>query len=90
MTTRESSFRHPHGVALLPFTACALTLTDFRRLAVPRAVVWGTEDTVDSLASGHTTAAALHVPLTLVPHAAHLSMLADPAGVAAAIERAAS
>ena len=67
-----------------------VTLTDLRRLAVPRAVVWGTEDTVDSLASGRTTAAALHVPLTLVPHAGHLSMLADPAGVAAAIERAAS
>ena len=65
-----------------------VTLTALRRLAVPRAVVWGAEDNVDSLASGRATAQALHVPLELIPHAGHLSMLANPAGVAAAIERA--
>ena len=63
-----------------------VTLTALRHLAVPRAVVWGTEDNVDSLASGRATAHALQVPLELVPHAGHLSMLANPAGVAAAIE----
>jgi pimeloyl-ACP methyl ester carboxylesterase len=55
---------------------------------MPRAVIWGAEDTVDSLASGRATAQALNVPLTLIPHAGHLSMLANPADVAAAIERA--
>ena len=66
-----------------------VTLTALRRLAVPRAVVWGADDNVDSLASGRGTARALQVPLELVPHAGHLSMLANPAGVAGAIERAA-
>ena len=67
-----------------------VTIADLRRLTVPRAVVWGAEDNVDSVASGRATARALHVPLLLIPHAGHLSMLARPAAVAAAIERAAS
>jgi len=67
-----------------------VTIADLRRLTVPRAVVWGAEDNVDSVASGRATARALHVPLQLIPHAGHLSMLARPAAVAAAIERAAS
>jgi pimeloyl-ACP methyl ester carboxylesterase len=61
-----------------------------RRLRVPRAVVWGADDTVDSVASGHAAASALHVRLDLIPGAGHLSMLARPAAVAAAIERVAS
>ena len=60
-----------------------------RTLRVPRAVVWGADDTVDSLASGRATAASLGVRLTLVAHAGHLSMLAQPRSVAAAIGRAA-
>lgn len=65
-----------------------VTLEALRRVAVPRAVIWGAEDTVDSLAAGRATAAALGVRLALVPHAGHLSMLANPTAVAAAIERA--
>lgn len=56
------------------------------RIMVPRAVVWGSDDTVDSVASGRATAAALHVPLQLIPDAAHLSMLANPTAVADAID----
>jgi hypothetical protein len=44
-----------------------LTLTQLARLRVPRAVIWGANDTVDSLASGRTTAAALHTRLQTIP-----------------------
>ena len=64
-----------------------VSLADIARVRVPRAVVWGADDNVDSVSSGRTTASALHVPLILVPHAGHLSMLANPKATAAAIER---
>jgi hypothetical protein len=44
-----------------------LTLTQLARLRVPRAVIWGANDTVDSLASGRTTAAALPTRLQTIP-----------------------
>lgn len=59
-----------------------LTLRQLGRLRVRRAVIWGAEDTVDSVASGRTTAAALHTRLELVPRAGHLSMLAAPRPIA--------
>jgi pimeloyl-ACP methyl ester carboxylesterase len=65
-------------------------LADLRRVRVPRAVVWGAFDTVDAVGAGRRSAAALGTRFTLVPQAGHLSMLANPAGVAAAIERAAA
>lgn len=63
-----------------------VTRAQLGHLTVPRAVVWGADDDVDSRSSGRATAAALHVPLTLIPNAGHLSMLADPGAVAAAID----
>jgi pimeloyl-ACP methyl ester carboxylesterase len=66
-----------------------VSLADLGRLRVPRAVVWGAYDTVDSLDSGKATASALGVRLVIIPRAGHLSMLANPRGTAAAIERAA-
>ena len=62
-----------------------LTLHQLTRLRVPRAVIWGAEDTVDSLASGRTTAAALHTRLRIIPQAGHLSMLAQPGATAVRI-----
>lgn len=62
-----------------------LTLRQLSELRVPRAVIWGAEDTVDSLASGRATARALHTALWLVPGAGHLSMLAQPEATAARI-----
>jgi pimeloyl-ACP methyl ester carboxylesterase len=59
-----------------------VSLDELRTITVPRAVVWGADDTVDAVASGRASAAALGVPLELVPGAGHLSMLAPPAGVA--------
>jgi pimeloyl-ACP methyl ester carboxylesterase len=64
-----------------------LTLTQLTLLHVPRAVLWGANDTVDSLASGRTTAAALHTRLQTIPRAGHLSMLARPRATANRILR---
>jgi pimeloyl-ACP methyl ester carboxylesterase len=59
-----------------------LELAQLARLRIPRAVIWGADDTVDSVGSGRTTATALHTGLELVPRAGHLSMLAQPKAVA--------
>jgi pimeloyl-ACP methyl ester carboxylesterase len=59
-----------------------LTLPQLARLRVPRAVLWGADDNVDSLASGRASAAALHTRLVTIPGAGHVSMLARPAAVA--------
>jgi len=59
-----------------------VSLAGLKKITVPRAVVWGSYDNVDSLASGRASAAALGVPLELVQGAGHLSMLAQPARVA--------
>ncbi len=56
------------------------------RVAVPRLVVWGSEDTVDSVAAGRRTAAVLHSRFVEIPRAGHLSMLAAPGAVASAID----
>ena len=59
-----------------------LTLSRLAHLRTPRAVIWGANDTVDSLASGRATAAALHTRFQTIPGAGHLSMLARPRAVA--------
>jgi pimeloyl-ACP methyl ester carboxylesterase len=78
----ENAFRHlfaggPNGV----------TVAELERVRVPRAVVWGVDDTVDSVSAGRETARRLRTPFVLVPHAGHLSMLGNPRAVASAIER---
>lgn len=64
-----------------------LTTSQLHRIRVPRAVVWGAGDNVDSVASGRATAAALGVHLETIPRAGHLSMLAEPQRVASLILR---
>jgi pimeloyl-ACP methyl ester carboxylesterase len=64
-----------------------VTLASLHRIGVPRAVVWGAADTVDSVASGERTAAALGVRPELIAGAGHLSMLARPRAVANAVLR---
>jgi pimeloyl-ACP methyl ester carboxylesterase len=56
-------------------------------VSVPRLVVWGSDDTVDSVSAGRETAALMHAPFVEIPGAGHLSMLAQPALVARALER---
>jgi pimeloyl-ACP methyl ester carboxylesterase len=67
-----------------------LSLADLRHVSVPRVVVWGADDSVDSVAAGRTTAAALRSRFVLIPGSGHLSMLAAPRAVAAAIDQAAT
>ncbi len=82
----ERPFRVPGTAAelreLMGHGLPGVTLTQLSQIRVPRAVVWGAEDTVDSVGSGHATAAALGVPLEVIPGAGHLSMLSQPALVA--------
>jgi pimeloyl-ACP methyl ester carboxylesterase len=64
-----------------------LSLGDLKRVSVPRAVVWGAEDSVDSVSAGRRTATALRSSFVLIPRSGHLSMLAQPRAVATAIAR---
>jgi pimeloyl-ACP methyl ester carboxylesterase len=62
-------------------------LDELRGVRVPRVVVWGAEDHVDDVSAGRTTARTVRARFVLVPRAGHLSMLAQPGAVAAAVER---
>jgi pimeloyl-ACP methyl ester carboxylesterase len=68
--------------ALVAHGLPGVSLEDLKKITVRRAVVWGADDDVDSVASGRASANALGVRLELIPAAGHLSMLAQPAGVA--------
>src|SRR5690349_16060261 len=46
-----------------------VSLDGLKRITVPRAVVWGADDNVDSIASGRASAAGLGVRLQIVPGA---------------------
>ena len=90
----ERPFRVPGTAselrALVAHGLPGVPLRELSKLTVPRAVVWGAQDTVDSVASGRASAGALGVPLELVPRAGHLSMLSNPVQVAALILQSAS
>lgn len=64
-----------------------VTKADLQRVRVPSLVVWGADDSVDSLSAGRTTARIMRAPFVVIPGAGHLSMLAAPRRVAAAIAR---
>jgi len=55
-----------------------LTRPELAGLKVPRLVLRGADDTVDSSADGRATAAALHTRLVAIAGAGHLSMLEQP------------
>ena len=57
-----------------------------RLVRVPRLVLWGADDRVDSPAAGRKTARLLRTPFVAIPGAGHLSMLAAPEAVAARID----
>jgi pimeloyl-ACP methyl ester carboxylesterase len=78
----EAAFRSLLGNGLQGFR-----LADLRGVRVPRLVVWGAEDHVDEVSAGRASARALGARFVLVPLAGHLSMLANPRAVAAAIEK---
>lgn len=73
----------PHGIQ-------GWKLDDLERVHVPAVVVWGAHDTTDGVSEGRASAKALRAPFVLLPRAGHLSMLADPVGVARAVDGAAA
>ena len=54
---------------------------------MPALVVWGAEDSVDSVPAGKLTAQDLHARFVELPNAGHLSMLLAPRKLAAAIAK---
>ena len=75
---------------MLPNGIAGWTPADLRRVhGVPVVVAWGADDTVDSVSAGRASAKALRAPFVVLPGAGHLSMLVDPGGLAAAVERVA-
>ena len=75
---------------LLSYGIQGFRLDELKAVRGPRIVVWGADDTVDSVSAGRHTAAALHARFVLVPAAGHLSMLSNPVAVATAIDTFAS
>ena len=67
-----------------------VTRETLRRVRVPRLVVWGVDDRVDSPAAGRATAALLRSRFVEIPRAGHLSMLEAPRAVARAVSRVAA
>ncbi len=76
--------------SLLSYGIQGVSTGALERVRVPRIVVWGAHDMVDSMSAGRRTAALLHARFVTVPRAGHLSMLAAPVEVARAIERLAA
>lgn len=74
-------------VSMLGHGIQGVSTATLAHVRVPARVVWGSEDTVDSVSAGRRTAAIMHAPFVEIPGAGHLSMLAQPSRVARAIER---
>ena len=66
-----------------------VSVSTLEQVMVPTLVARGAHDTVDSVGAGRHSAALLRAPFVEIPGAGHLSMLAQPGAVAAAIERTA-
>jgi pimeloyl-ACP methyl ester carboxylesterase len=70
---------------LLGYGIQGVSPATLRRVRVRRLVLWGAQDSVDSVAAGRHTATLLHATFVAIPRAGHLSMLAAPTAVAQAI-----
>jgi pimeloyl-ACP methyl ester carboxylesterase len=73
--------------SMLKYGIQGVSVSTLESLRPPAVVAWGSHDTVDPVSAGRKTAALLHAPFVEIPGAGHLSMLARPGSVAAAIER---
>jgi pimeloyl-ACP methyl ester carboxylesterase len=62
-------------------------LADLRRVRVRALVLWGQNDTVDSVSAGRASARALGVRFRILPGAGHLSMLGAPDTLARELAR---
>jgi pimeloyl-ACP methyl ester carboxylesterase len=72
--------------SLLSYGIQGVSVKVLEHVRVPRLVLWGAHDTVDSVSAGRRTAALLRARFLTVPRAGHLSMLASPAAVARGID----
>lgn len=61
-------------------------LSRLRSVKVPTLVLWGAQDTGDSVPAGRKSAQALRAPFHLLPQAGHLSMLAAAVAIAGEID----
>jgi pimeloyl-ACP methyl ester carboxylesterase len=61
-------------------------LAQLRTVRVPALVLWGAQDTVDSVPAGRKSAQALRAPFHMLAGAGHLSMLAAPKAIAGEID----
>jgi pimeloyl-ACP methyl ester carboxylesterase len=72
--------------AMLRYGIQGVSTQALQSVRVPRLVLWGADDSVDSPSAGRATARLLRARFVSIPHAGHLSMLAAPAAVARAID----
>ena len=61
-------------------------LSQLRTVRVPALVLWGAQDTVDSVPDGRKSAQALRAPFHMLAGAGHLSMLAAPKAIAREVD----
>ena len=72
--------------AMLPYGIQGFQLTQLRAVHTRALVLWGAQDTVDSVSAGRRSAQALRAPFRLIAGAGHLSMLSAPQAVARAVD----
>src|SRR5437870_427009 len=72
--------------SMLQYGIQGFRLAQLRAVRVPALVLWGAQDTVDSVSAGRRSAAALRAPFQLLAGAGHLSMLAAPKAIARAVD----
>jgi pimeloyl-ACP methyl ester carboxylesterase len=86
----QDPFRMPGTAAalkaMLRYGIQGVSTQTLQRVRVPRLVLWGGADSVDSPSAGRTTARLLRTRFVAIPSAGHLSMLAAPTAVARAID----
>src|SRR6266566_2191182 len=71
---------------MLQYGIQGFQLSQLRTVRVPALVLWGTQDTVDSVPSGRKSARALRAPFLPLAGAGHLSMLAAPNAIAREVD----
>jgi pimeloyl-ACP methyl ester carboxylesterase len=86
----QAPFRLPGTAAafkaMLRYGIQGVSTRALQGVRVPRLVVWGADDSVDSPSAGRATARLMRARFVSIPRAGHLSMLAAPAAVARAID----
>jgi len=71
---------------MLQYGIQGFQLSQLRTVRVPALVLWGTQDTVDSVPAGRKSAQALRAPFHMLVGAGHLSMLAAPKAIAREVD----